>query len=102
MGPVVEFIRWGLQRTISISPCQTLTRNPLGTRVVHFLPFSVGVCLLKLLTRKKGTLVINGLLGNRVLNLPSTCKKPAELTVYLNQPIKCHRALDALGYIGVI
>ena len=41
--------------------------NPiLGTPVVHFFTFNFGVSLLKLNSRKKGTLIINGLLGNIV------------------------------------
>ena len=36
----------------------------LGTPVVPFRPFYLGVSLLKLNSRKKGTLIINGLLGN--------------------------------------
>ena len=36
----------------------------LGTSVVPFCPFYLGVSLLKLNSRKKGTLVIKGLLGN--------------------------------------
>ena len=34
----------------------------LGTPVVPFCPFYLGVSLLKLNSRKKGTLIINGLL----------------------------------------
>ena len=41
----------------------------LGTPVVPFCPFNFGVSLLKLNSRKKGTLIINGLLGNLVLGL---------------------------------
>ena len=40
--------------------------NELGTPVVPFIPFDFGVALLKVSTRKKGTLIINGLLGNLV------------------------------------
>ena len=36
----------------------------LGTPVVPFCPFYFGVSFLKLNSRKKGTLIINGLLGN--------------------------------------
>ena len=36
--------------------------------VVPFCPFYFGVSLFKLNGRKKGTLTINGLLGNLVLN----------------------------------
>ena len=36
----------------------------LGTPVVHFFRFYFGVSLLKLNMRKKGTLIIKGLLGN--------------------------------------
>ena len=43
------------------------TLNPkLGTPVVPFCPVYLGVSLLKLNSRKKGTLVIKGLLGNLV------------------------------------
>ena len=38
----------------------------LGTTVVPFCPFYLGVSLLKLNIGKKGTLIINGLLGNLV------------------------------------
>ena len=38
----------------------------LGTPVVPFYPFCLGVSLLKLKSRKKGTLIIRGLLGNLV------------------------------------
>ena len=38
----------------------------LGTPVVPFFPFYLGVSLLKLNSRKKGTLIIMGLLGNLV------------------------------------
>ena len=43
----------------------TLKPEP-GTPVVPFCPFHLGVSLLKLNSRKKGTLIINGLLGNLV------------------------------------
>ena len=36
----------------------------LGTPVVPFVPFYMGVSLVKLNTRKKGILIIKGLLGN--------------------------------------
>ena len=39
----------------------------LGSPVVHFFPFYIGVSLLKLNSRKKGTLMINGLLGTWIL-----------------------------------
>ena len=39
----------------------------LGTPVVPFCPFYLGVSLLKLNSRKKGTLIIKGLLGNLVM-----------------------------------
>ena len=41
----------------------------LGTPVVPFCPFCFSVSLLKLNSRKKGTLVFNGLLWNRVFLL---------------------------------
>ena len=37
-----------------------------GTPAVPFYPFCLGVSLLKLNSRKKGTLMIRGLLGNLV------------------------------------
>ena len=46
--------------------CGPSLRN-LGTPVVPFCPFYFGVSLLKLNSRKKGTLIINGLLGNLVI-----------------------------------
>ena len=39
----------------------------LGSPVVPFCPFCLGVSLLKPNMRKKGTLIIKGLLGNLVL-----------------------------------
>ena len=39
-------------------------REPLGSPVVPFYPFSFWVPLLKPNSRKKGTLIIKGLLGN--------------------------------------
>ncbi len=39
----------------------------LGTPYVPFFPFYLGVSLSKLDSRKIGTLVINGLLGNLVM-----------------------------------
>ena len=39
-------------------------RQYLGTPEVPFCPFYFGVSFLKLNSRKKGTLIINGLLGN--------------------------------------
>ena len=39
----------------------------LGTPVEPFFPFYLGVSLLKLNSRKKGTLFMKGLLGNLVL-----------------------------------
>ena len=36
----------------------------LGTPVVPFFPFYFGVSLLELNSRKEGTLIIHGLLGN--------------------------------------
>ena len=41
-------------------------RSFLGTPVVPFYPFCLGVSLLKQSSRKKGTLIIWGLLGNLV------------------------------------
>ena len=38
----------------------------LGTPVVTFSPFYIGAFLLKLNSRKKGTLILKGLLGNLV------------------------------------
>ena len=40
----------------------------LGNPVVPFYPFYLGVSLLKLNSRKKGTLIIKGLLGNLEMN----------------------------------
>ena len=40
----------------------------LGSPVVPFYPFSFGVPLLKPNSRKKGTLIIKGLLGNLVIS----------------------------------
>ena len=42
----------------------SVSSQSLGTPVVGFYPFYFGVSLLKLNSRKKGTLVIMGLLGN--------------------------------------
>ena len=36
----------------------------LGTSIVSFFPFYLGVSLLRFNARKKGTLIIKGLLGN--------------------------------------
>ena len=41
-----------------------LGKLQLGTPVVPFYPFYFGVSLLKLNSRKKGILIIGGLLGN--------------------------------------
>ena len=52
----------------------------LDTPVVPFCPFYFGVSLLKLNSRKKGALIVNGLLGNRVFGAPSALKPtPYEL-----------------------
>ena len=45
----------------------------LGTPVVPFCPFCFGVSLLKLNSGKKGTLIINGLLGN--LGTRTLCRR---------------------------
>ena len=44
-----------------------LSVSYLGSPVVPFCPFCLGVSLLKPNIRKKGTLIIKGLLGNLVL-----------------------------------
>ena len=44
--------------------CCMLHKGGLGTPEVPFFPFQFGVSLLKLNIRKKGTLIIMGLLGN--------------------------------------
>ena len=41
-----------------------LQGESLGTPVVPFCPFYIGVSLLKLNSRKKGALITQGLLGN--------------------------------------
>ena len=49
----------------------------LGTPVVPYSPFHVGVSLLKLNSRKKGTLIIKGLLlnlGGEVQDLRKSCE----------------------------
>ena len=47
--------------------------NHLGTPVVPFFPFYLGVSLLKLNSRKKDALIIKGLLGNLVIITPCYC-----------------------------
>ena len=52
--------------TESSRDTQTLTIPMLGTTVVPFCPLYFGASLLRLNSRKKGTLIIYGLLGNLV------------------------------------
>ena len=47
-----------------VEPCRSLL---LGTPVVPFYPFHFGVSLCKQNSRKKGTVIFKGLLGNLVL-----------------------------------
>ena len=51
---------------IKLCSHQSFTQDFLDTPVVPFYPFYLGVSLLKQNSRKKGTLIIQGLLGNLV------------------------------------
>ena len=55
---------WRCKQGIEGNTLKTLVNTCLGAPVVPFYPFSFWVPLLKPNSRKKGTLIIKGLLGN--------------------------------------
>ena len=70
----------------------------LGTPLVPFFPFYSGVSLLKLNSRKKGTLIIMGLRGNLVLLLPFLQALLLPLLILLKFLIIIITTMIAIGF----
>ena len=66
---IVQGLRVMIKRGSLFNVCEAhivTWKAILGTPVVPFCPFYFGVSLFKLNRRRKGTLIMNGLLGNLV------------------------------------
>ena len=62
-----------VRRALQDLVARVLMVHTLGSPVVPFYPFSFWVPFLKPNSRKKGTLIIKGLLGNLVQECPAFC-----------------------------